>query len=143
MCIKKLSSCNKLKFSYSYIFLTWWCKPLIFLAKTIWSYKIYCLKNQRSTKSGCKDKVARKSKAHFRCHVFDENCEFLWLNMQFVKNVLCFKKLFFFMNCCKVCVYIFLPVGQYWSVQAFISIELKNVKWQEMKRNAGNIYFSN
>ena len=29
-CLKKLSLCHKLKCSNSYIFATWWCKPLIF-----------------------------------------------------------------------------------------------------------------
>ena len=55
MFIKELSLCLKLKFSYPYIFATWWCKPLIFQTYNIWSNIIQSLKYLRSTIFGCKD----------------------------------------------------------------------------------------
>ena len=52
--IKELSSCNKIKFSNLVNFATWQCRYLIF--KTYCSNTIHCLKSQRSTTSGYKDK---------------------------------------------------------------------------------------
>ena len=52
---KELSFRHKLKYSNSYIFATWWCKPLIFQTYNISSNIIYSLKYQRFMTSGCKD----------------------------------------------------------------------------------------
>ena len=49
---KELSFCHELKFSNLYIFVTWWCTPLIFQTKNIWSNMIYTLKYLRSNDIG-------------------------------------------------------------------------------------------
>ena len=41
--LKELSYCHKLKFSMSYVFTTWWCKPLICQTKIILSNRIHSL----------------------------------------------------------------------------------------------------
>ena len=52
--LKELSFCHKLKFYNLYFFETWFCIPLIFQTfKAFWSFRIYSLKYQRSTTSGC------------------------------------------------------------------------------------------
>ena len=57
---KEMSLCNKLKFSNSYIFASWWCKPIIFQTYVIRSNRIHSLKKQMSTTSGCKDTRIKK-----------------------------------------------------------------------------------
>ena len=70
-----MSFCNKLKFSNPYSFATWWCKPLIFQTKTIWSNRINSLKYERSRRMGCQVIGIRKSEfvanTHFLfCRIF-------------------------------------------------------------------------
>ena len=69
---KEMSFCNKLKFSNSYIFANWWCKPLIFQTYIIWSNHIHSLKYTMSTTFGWKDIAIRKfefvAKTQFLCN---------------------------------------------------------------------------
>ena len=58
---KKSSLCNKLWFSNTYIFFTWWCKPLIFQTWIFSSNRIHSLKYLRSTALDYKDIEIRKS----------------------------------------------------------------------------------
>ena len=55
-----MSFCNKLKFTNSFIFATWWCKPIIFQTYVIRSNRIHSLKEQMYTTSGCKDTRIKK-----------------------------------------------------------------------------------
>ena len=67
---KKLRLCHKLKFSFPYIFATWWCKPLIFQTYIIWSNGINSLKYLRSVTSSSKDKGIRKSEIEAKTKYF-------------------------------------------------------------------------
>ena len=60
---KELSFRHKIQFSNPYIFTTWFCKPLIFKTKNIWSNRIQSLKFKRSTTSGCRAIGIVKSKS--------------------------------------------------------------------------------
>ena len=66
---------HKLKFSNSYIFTTWWCKPLIFQTWIIWSNRIQSLKYLRSKTLSCKDIEIRKFefvvKTEFLCTLIE------------------------------------------------------------------------
>ena len=57
---KEMCNDHKVDFSNSYIFRTWWCKPLIFQAFTFLSNIIYSLKYQSSTTPSYRDKGIRK-----------------------------------------------------------------------------------
>ena len=55
---KNQRNCHKLKFSNSFIFATWWCKPLILQTSIIWTWimnMIHGLKYFKFTILGCKD----------------------------------------------------------------------------------------
>ena len=68
---KELSFYNKIEFSNINIFTTWYCKPLIFHAYTIWSNRIHNLKYQRSMTLGWADVGFRKLE-------FVAKTQFLW-----------------------------------------------------------------
>ena len=74
---KELSFCHELKFSNPYIFVTWWCTPLIFQTKNIWSNIIYTLKYLRSTTLGLEDIGITISE-------FVAKTQFLWLSFLFL-----------------------------------------------------------
>ena len=58
--LKELSLFHKIKYSNANIFATWWCKPLIFQIKIIWSNRITSLKYLRSTTLDCSNIRIRK-----------------------------------------------------------------------------------
>ena len=64
--IKKQSICQEIKFSNPYIFPTWWCKPLLFQTKIIWSNRKLSLKCLRSIALGCKD-IGIKNQNSYTC----------------------------------------------------------------------------
>ena len=68
---KELSFCHKLWFYNRHIFLTWWCKALIFQTIIIWSKVIHSLKYLRSPTIKCKD-------IWIRTLEFMTKTQFLW-----------------------------------------------------------------
>jgi len=83
---KELNFCHKFKFLESlHVCITWWCKPLIFQTKNIWSCMIYSLKYLRSTTLGLEDIGITISEFVTKTH-------FLYkLSKRILKIMLCWK----------------------------------------------------
>ena len=89
--VKELILCHLLWFSNIYIFATWWCKPLIFQTKFIWSNRIHGLDHLRSTTLGWKDIGLKNQSLWQILNSLEHNVVDLWYLKQWIQLTTEFK----------------------------------------------------
>ena len=124
--VKELTLCLKLKYSNSYIFKTWWYKPLIFWTQVIWFNRMHSLKYPRSTTFGSKDY------SDLKIRVCGKDLIPLWV-FQFLElwNMACWYLCDFLYNNAK------LQFIRFWTQKKYIFLIIKSVKWESLLQDDG------